>query len=567
MRLRVQIILLVMLPLLALGGVTYTIGSQKITEVMSDTIEQGLEGVAIATRDAFTVGMEGDFRVDENGDMWKGNAVNISQSEDIADDVKASTGIEITVFFGDTRYMTSVINKEGERVLGTKASGTVVEKVLNNGERYFAENVDVAGEDFFAFYIPIYNDGAEKPAGMVFAGMSQENAEEEINSIIHLLLLIILCTIAIVVVISWIIANGIVKGVKSGVNAIEQVADGNLTVEIESRYLKRKDEIGEMTSAVAKLKVKMVSLIGQIADKSRQVYEQSLLLNEKSGSTAEMVEQVEKAVNDIAAGAGSQAEETQSATENIVLMGSMVEQTNKEVGALAENSGQIKEASNTAAAALTELNDINSRVTDAVDVIYRQTNTTNESALKIKEAIDIITSIAEETNLLSLNATIEAARAGEMGRGFAVVAEQIQKLAEQSDDSARQIEKIVNSLIHDSGEAVTTMNEIQQIMKTQNMKVNQTDESFGYVKDGVEQSIISIRAIEEQTKGLDNARIKVIDGVQNLTAIAQENAASAQETSASVMQVSSIVVNISESAGELKTIADELKQSIELFKL
>lgn len=567
MRLRIQIILLVVIPLMALGGVTYTVGSQKITEVMSDTIEQGLEGVAIATRDAFTVGKEGDFRVDENGDMWKGNAVNISQSEDIADDVKESTGIEITVFFGDTRYMTSVINKEGERVLGTKASGTVVEKVLNNGERYFAENVDVAGEAFFAFYIPIYDDGAEKPAGMVFAGMSQENAEAEINSIIHLLLLIILCTIAIVVVISWIIANGIVKGVKSGVNAIEQVADGNLTVEIESRYLKRKDEIGEMTSAVAKLKVKMVSLIGQIADKSRQVYEQSLLLNEKAGSTAEMVEQVEKAVNDIAAGAGSQAEETQSATENIVLMGNMVEQTNKEVGALAENSGQIKEASNTATAALTELNDINSRVTDAIDVIYRQTNTTNESALKIKEAIDIITSIAEETNLLSLNATIEAARAGEMGRGFAVVAEQIQKLAEQSDDSARQIEKIVNSLIHDSGEAVITMNEIQQIMKTQNMKVNQTDESFGYVKDGVEQSIISIRAIEEQTKGLDNARIKVIDGVQNLTAIAQENAASTQETSASVMQVSSIVVNISESAGELKTIADELKQSIDLFKL
>lgn len=567
MKLRGHIVLLVIIPLLVLGGVTYTVGSQKITEVMSDTIEKGLEGVAIATKDTFTVGMEGDFWVDENGDMWKGDTMNISQSEKIADEVKESTGMEITIFYGDTRYMTSVTNEAGERVLGTKASDVVIEKVLNNGERYFAKHVDVAGEDFFAFYLPIYNDGGEKPVGMVFAGMSQENAEAEINSIIYTLLYIILFTIIIFMIISWIITNGIVKGVKSGVNTIEEVADGNLTVQIEDKYLKRKDEIGEMTAAVAKLKAEMVSLISQIADKSKQVYEQSRLLDEKAGNTAGMVEQVEKAVNDIAAGAGSQAEETQSATENIVWMGNMVEETNKEVEALSENSGQIKAASNTATAALNELNDINSKVTEAINVIYSQTNTTNESALKIKEATDIITSIAEETSLLSLNAAIEAARAGEMGRGFAVVAEQIQKLADQSDESAKQIEKIINLLIHDSKEAVTTMDEIQQIMKTQNMKVNQTDESFSLVKDGVEQSIISIKAIEEQTKKLDGTRVKVIDGVQNLTAIAQENAASSQETSASVIQVSSIVMNISESAGELKVIADELKQSIELFRM
>ena len=111
---------------------------------------------------------------------------------------------------------------------------------------------------------------------------------------------------------------------------------------------------------------------------------------------------------EIATGAGSQAEETQAATEHIVMMGNMVEDTNAEVGNLSENSNQIKEASDNATFILKELDDINRKVTEAIEIIYKQTNTTNESALKIREATNLITSIAEETNLLSLNASIEA---------------------------------------------------------------------------------------------------------------------------------------------------------------
>ena len=567
MKLRVQILLLVCVPLIALGGITYTVGAERISQAMADNIENGLHATAIAVRDSINLGGDGDFWIDENGEMWKGNTLNISKKTELADNVKEATGMEVTVFFGDTRYMTSVQNEAGERVIGTKASDKVVDGVIKNGNNYFAEHVDVAGEEFFAYYIPIYNASSDLPVGMVFAGISQEDAEAIIHSIIYTLLGIILATTVLFVLLALVISNGIVKSVKTGVKAVEAVADGDLTITLDRKFLERKDEIGEMAAAIAKLKNDMINLIGEIAEKSGEVHSEARLLSEKSGNTSEMVVQVERAVTDIANGAGAQAEETQTATENIVLMGKMIEETDNEVGSLKESSKQIKESGDEAAETLKRLNDINAKVTEAVALIYEQTNTTNESALKIKEATDMITSIAEETNLLSLNASIEAARAGEQGRGFAIVAGQIQKLAEQSDGSAKQIEAITNALIHDSEEAVATMNEIQEIIKEQNLKVSQTDQTFSKVKAGIEDSIASIQLIAEKTHGLDEARIKIVDGVQNLSAIAEENAASTEETSASVTEVTTIFDDISESADGLRIIADDLKLSIEQFKL
>ncbi len=566
MKLRAQILLLVIVPLLTLGIITYGISYYKITETMTETIERGLNSTAIAVKDAISLG-EGDFYIDDDGEMYKGEDINISQSTHLADDVKKETGMEVTVFFGDTRYMTSVLDANGERAIGTKAADKVVESVLNKGETYFAQRVDVAGEEFFAYYIPIYNDDSNTPVGMVFTGMSQEDAEAEIGNIVNLLLLIILITIVVCVIVAWVLANRIVNGVKMGVSALGEIADGNLTVEIREKATKRRDEIGDILSAVLKLRNQLVMLIGQISDKSMKVHEEAELLIKKTENTSEMVVQVEKAVVEIATGATSQAEETQDATEHIMLMGDMVEETTNEVNGLSQNSNNIKDAGELATTTLQELKDINSKVTEAIDTIYTQTNTTNESALKIQEATNLIASIAEETNLLSLNATIEAARAGEQGRGFAVVASQIQKLAEQSNKSASQIDIIIKSLINDSESAVVTMNEIQDIMKNQNQKVSQTDSSFEEVNSGIAESIVGIKAIQQQTKRLDDARVKVIDGVQNLSAIAEENAASTEETSAAVTEVSTIVYEIAKEAGELEVISDELKKSIELFRL
>ena len=357
------------------------------------------------------------------------------------------------------------------------------------------------------------------------------------NSIYSSVFILILCS-----VIGLIIAIRIVKPIERVTLIIAQLADLNFSENKWQEYLnKRKDETGVMGRAIDTLRNELVEVTKKITEHSKSLYDESNVMSSSAQEAALTVEQVEKAISEIAQGATSQAQETQTATENVILMGNMIEETTTEVESLRVNARAMRDAGNKAIDILEDLSQINQQTKEAIQIIYEQTNTTNVSAMKIKEATDMISDIAEETNLLSLNASIEAARAGEQGRGFAVVAAQIQKLAEQSNESARQIDEIINSLIADSEKSVETMEDVKAVIEKQNENVMNTENAFRDVKDGIDKSIDGIRTIATRTEKLDEARVRVVDVVQNLTAIAEENAASTEETSASAAEVGSIV--------------------------
>lgn len=334
-----------------------------------------------------------------------------------------------------------------------------------------------------------------------------------------------------------------------------------------AKISKKNDETGEMARAIAALRERLVEIVSQIKTQSELLYGASSELDTNANQTTSTVGNVEVAVNEIATGATSQASETQKATDDIINMGDMIQYTNTQVESLTNTATLMRRSSDEAASTLKELDDINKRAIASIDVIYEQTNTTNASAMKIKEATNLISSIAEETNLLSLNASIEAARAGEAGRGFAVVASQIQKLAEQSNNSTNQIDQIIHALIEDSEKAVETMDEVKTIMNQQSQNVQRTGLVFEQVRDGIGHSINGVGEIASRTNQLDSARAGVVDVVQNLTAIAEQNAASTQQTSASVMEVSNIMQEITENANRLKEIASVLEESMNKFTL
>ena len=364
-----------------------------------------------------------------------------------------------------------------------------------------------------------------------------------------------------------ILATIIVKPISRTTGMLIKLSELDFTDEdqVQATLEKRKDETGVMGKAIGTLREELSEIIKNITGQSKELYEASNAMSQSADETSQSVEQVEKAINEIAQGANSQAQETQTATEDVIVMGNMIEETNIEVENLRNNARSMRDAGDKAITILSELNEINLKTKEAIQIIYEQTNTTNASVLKIKDATDIISDIAEETNLLSLNASIEAARAGEQGRGFAVVASQIQKLAEQSNESARQIAEIIGLLISDSEKTVETMEDVKTVIEKQNENVMHTEKAFRDVKEGIDQSIESVRSIAAKTEQLDEARVRVVDVVQNLRAIAEENAASTQETSASVEEVGAIMETINDNARQLHSIADELNCSVKKF--
>ncbi len=568
MKLRTRIIMLSVLPIIILGTLVYFIASINIRENMSREIFTGLQASAISVRNQLDNRARGEYRIDDAGNyMWKGSTYNITTDYSTVDTVKEATGIETTIFFGDVRFATSIRDEAGQRLVYTQANEKVTEAVLEGNETYEATDVDVVGEKFYGYYIPLIQEHSNEAIGMVFCGKNQSIVEGEIKNVTNSILLVTVVVMLICGAIAIPMSNQIVKVLGKGIYLVDAVSKGDLSVELETKYLKRKDEIGNMCRYIDSLRRELISIVGGLKEQSTVLYQASERLDVTSNNAYEAVEQVEHAIQEIAEGATSQADETQKATENVILMGRMVEDTGTQFFELKNNAAAMQGLSEEATAILNELNQINQQATGAINVIYEQTNTTNESALKIREATNLITEIAEETNLLSLNASIEAARAGEQGRGFAVVAAQIQKLAEQSNDSARQIEEIITSLLQDSAKSVKTMNEVRTIMEQQNTNVKRTENAFTDVKDGIDHSMEGINYVAENTKKLDGARVRVIDAVQNLTAIAEENAAGTEETSASTTEFGNMLGGIRSEAEALKSVANELEERMKIFKL
>ena len=332
------------------------------------------------------------------------------------------------------------------------------------------------------------------------------------------------------------------------------------------RLAKRSDEFGVMSKAIQGLQQQLDHTVVTIKGQSEKIFSSSDTMMKSATNMSETTSQVDQAVSDIAQGATSQADSTQKATDTVVRIGEMIEAATAAVAQLDTVSKQMTEAQNTASGILNDLDEINKQTTDAVDEIARQTDQTNESAAKIQEVTSLISSIAEETNLLSLNASIAAARAGEAGRGFAVVAEEIGKLAEQSNQSAKQIEDIIAQLVADSSRSVRTMETVREITSRQSEDIGKTNEAFGKITEGIAASNECVSNISNQMRDMDLARAEVVDTVESLSAIAEENAASTQESSASVTQINEIAGDIRESSGNLRDIAEVLRNNMNEFK-
>lgn len=564
--LKKKILFVAILPILLLGTVTIIITLTQVKSSLINEVKDSLRGMASATLAAYNQN-SGNYLMADNGDVWKGG-YNISKSENLLDNIKEESGMDVTFFYGNERIMTSAKDSNDERILGSPAGDVIVEKVLNKGEEYFSSSVSIDGTMNYGYYIPVYQKGAnEKPIGMIFVGTDKEKKDAAINSIIWIVIISVLAVVAVCIVIAVILSMSITKSLKKGIGAVQKVAEGELGNTIDEKMLGRNDEIGDLANSIDTLQKALQNIIRKIAESTDKLASAADELGTTANETNSTMKGVENTVSSISGNISEQARSTKSTTENIVLMGEQIGVTSSEVDSLNRNADMMRKSSEHATATIQQLRQINEEVEKSIETITRQINLTNDSAQKIRAATEIISSIAEETNLLSLNASIEAARAGESGRGFAVVAAQIQKLAEQSNESSRQIDEITDDLINNSGEAVSIMRKVDEIINSQSENMIETERIVSEVMDGISNSLEKIEQIESTTVQLENSRNKIVQAVEGLSEIAEQNAANTQETYAQTIEVSNTFEQIEDSAIQLKEIADDLSNTMKYFRL
>ena len=564
--LKKKILSVAVLPVLLLGIVTIVITLTQVKSSLISEVKDSLSGTAATTLAAYNQHSGSYLRAD-NGDVWKGG-YNISKSESLLDNIKEESGMDVTFFYGNERIMTSAKDRDGNRILGSPAGEIIVEKVLKGGENYFSSSVSLDGTLNYGYYIPIYQKGTDsEPIGMIFAGVDKQAKDNTINGIILMVLLSVIFVMAACIVIAVIMSVSITRSLQKGISKVQKVADGELGSPIEEKLLKRNDEVGDLAKAIDTLQKALQNIVSKIAQSTDNIKMAANELGVTAKDTNYTMKQVEDAVSSISENITEQAKSTKTTTDNIVLMGDQIGRTSEEVGLLNQNADVMRKSSEQASYTIQQLRQINDKVKESINTITRQTNLTNESAQKIQAAIGIISSIAEETNLLSLNASIEAARAGERGRGFAVVASQIQKLAEQSNSSSCEIEEITNTLISNSDEAVEIMRQVHEIIDSQSQNMSDTENIVSKVMDGINTSLEKIEKIEYATEQLESSRNRIVETVEGLSDIAEQNAASTEETFAQTSQVSNTFEQIEAKADQLKQIADELSDIMRHFQL
>ena len=553
-------------PVVLLGLLSIFFMLTTVRSSMMEEIEEGLKGTAAATLAAYDQNT-GDYMESSNGDIWKGS-YNISRSESLVDRIKDNTGMDVTFFYGDRRIMTSALDSNGDRILNSPAGERIVEKVLQNGEEYFSSAVSLDGVMNYGYFMPVYQNGSDDEIiGMVFVGTDKENKDAVVNGIIFGIGAAVCVAMILCIGVGLKLATSISHNIKKSISIMGKVAEGDLTVWVDDKMLKRKDEIGDLSRVTVKLKDTLKGILKGISQNSESLLEASRALGNAADTTNGTMNEVQNAVSQVVANSTEQSKNSESTSENMRIMGEHITETSTEVDTLNQNAASMQKSSKKTADTLAQLCHINEEVERIIGEVKEQTDRTNASIQKINAAMEFITSIAEETNLLSLNASIEAARAGESGRGFAVVADQIKKLAEQSNQSGHEIEETTKALMEDSAQEMEIMQRMQEIIIEQSGSMQETRANVSEVLKEIEDSMQSILQIRESTGRLAESRGEVMEAVEQLSQIAHDNVDSTQQTYTETQEVLDTFKQVYDSAGQLKKIADELAESMQYFKI
>lgn len=436
-------------------------------------------------------------------------------------------------------------------------------KEINGTEESGMKYVTHNGETYLFLYAPMYA-GSDTQSAMLCTLIPQSTILAKVAPIRTAALIIVILAVIIATLLGSALSAHINGNIYYILKQLQKVSDGDLTIQLTA---KSKDEFNLLATGVNSMTDSMKSLITNVTTASNALNQAARQVSSSSETFVMTAGNIQGAISEIESGI---AQLDNNSADCLTQMDTLSDKINevtdgtKNIITLTESTG---ESITNGISSMTILTDSAKKTSEITEQVITAIEALSDKSRSIGQIIESINNIATETNLLSLNASIEAARAGDAGRGFAVVATQIRQLADQSSQSAGQIQTIVDDIVKTTYEVVDIAKEAESTVEYQEKAVVQTTESFQSIDDQVHTLLDSISAISANMQNMESARSTTLNAIESISAISSETSAGSSHVSRTVSEQRDATQMLDDAANTLQERAAELTELLRKFTI